>query len=266
MFVDSHCHLDFEDMKDDLDGMLSRARAAGVGIFHTIGISQPDFPKVRAIAEAQPDVYFSLAVHPHEAEKPGEEVTVDQLVALTQHPKAIGIGETGLDYFYDHSPREAQQRNFRTHIRACIASRMPLIIHTRDAEDDTIQILREERAGHEDELTGVLHCFSSERRMADYGLEIGFYISFSGMITFNKSQNIREIARDIPVDRLLIETDAPFLAPIPYRGKACEPAYVIETAKKLAEIKGVSLGEIEAATTANFLKLFPKVGRGGGAP
>lgn len=261
MLVDSHCHLDFEELAKDLDGVVARARAAGVGCMQTIGVSKPEFPKVRAIAEAYDDVFFSLAVHPHDAEKEGQDVTVEELIELSRHPKAIGIGETGLDYFYDHSPREAQQRNFRQHIRAAMATRMPLIIHTRDAEADTIAILREERQGHEGDLTGVLHCFSSAREMAEYGLEIGFYVSFSGMITFKKSENIREIAKDIPMDRLLVETDAPFLAPIPYRGKTCEPAHVVQVAQCLAEVKGVSFEEIARVTTENFYRLFPKAVR-----
>lgn len=260
MLIDSHCHLDFKDFTD-LDAVLDRARKAGVGQFLTIGISKPDFPKVQAVAEKYDDVFFSVAVHPHEAEKEGEEITPEELIELSSHPKVVAIGETGLDYFYEHAPKEAQERNFREHIRACIATGLPLIIHTREAEEDTIRILSEERKGHEDKLSGVLHCFSSKRVMADYGLEIGFYVSFSGMLTFNKSQGIRDIAKDIPMDRLLVETDAPFLAPVPFRGKTCEPAYVIETAKCLAEVKGVSFEEIEQATTDNFYKLFPKAKR-----
>ncbi len=264
MLVDSHCHLDFDDFKDNLDEVLNRAREAGVGHFLTIGISKPEFPKLQAIAEKYDDVSFSIAVHPHEAEKEGEEITTEELIKLVDHPKIVAIGETGLDYFYDHTPREAQQRNFREHIRACIATGLPLIIHTRDAEEDTIRILSEERKGHEDKLTGVLHCFSSKREMAEYGLEIGFYVSFSGMLTFNKSQDIRDIAKDIPLDRLLVETDAPFLAPVPYRGKVCEPSYVVETAKYLAKVKDLPFNELEQATTDNFYRLFTKVSRGQG--
>ena len=258
MFVDSHCHLEFDQLYADHEGVMARARAAGVGIVTTIGISKPHFAKTIELAERTADVYFCLGVHPHEAEKENEDITVDELVALAQHPKMIGIGETGLDYFYMHAPREAQQRVFRTHIRAAIQTGLPLVIHTRDAEDDTIRILHEERAGNEDKLRGILHCFSSNRAMADYGLEIGFTISVSGMLTFNKSENIREIVRDVPLDRLLIETDSPFLAPVPKRGKPCEPAYVVHTAKCLADLKGVPLSEIERITTENFFTLFNK--------
>ncbi len=258
MFVDSHCHLDFGALAAQRDEVLDRARAAGVGRFVTIGTSRTDFSRVLSIAETQEDVYASFGVHPHEAEKPGEAVSCAEIIALTAHPKVIGIGETGLDYFYDHAPREAQQRNFREHIRACVRTGLPLIIHTRQAEDDTLSILREERAGREDKLSGVFHCYSSSRALAEAGLEMGFFFSFSGMITFKKSEELREIARDVPLDRLLVETDAPYLAPEPYRGKICEPAYVVHTAARLAEIKGISPEEIERVTTQNFFRLFKK--------
>lgn len=260
MFIDSHCHLDYHGTSpEDVPAIMTRARAANVGLVVTIGITKPRFAHTLAIAEGDPNIFCCLGVHPHDAEKEGEEITTQELIELAAHPKVIGIGETGLDYFYEHAPREAQQRVFREHIRACIETGLPLVIHTRDAEEDTIRILREERAGHEDKLRGVLHCFSSNRAMAEYGLEIGFMISVSGMITFNKSQNIRDIIRDVPLDRLLIETDSPFLAPVPLRGKPCEPAYVVHTAKCLADIKGVSLAAIEEQTTSNFLNLFNKV-------
>lgn len=258
MFIDSHCHLDFEPFALDRDAVLNRARAAGVGRFVTIGTTRTEFEKVRAIAEGYEDVYCSFGVHPHEAEKPGEGITAEEIVHLCEHPKVVGIGETGLDYFYDHAPRDAQDRNFRQHIRACIATGLPLIIHTRDAEEDTIKILQEERAGNEEKLRGVFHCYSSNRKLAEVGLEMGFYFSFSGMLTFKKSENVREIARDIPLDKVLVETDAPYLAPLPYRGKVCEPAYVVHTAACLAGVKGVSLAEIEKATTENFFRLFQK--------
>jgi len=261
MLIDSHCHLDFKDFSD-LDKVINDAKKAGVEKLLTIGVSKKDFPKVISVSEKYDNVFFALAVHPHEAEKEGEEITTEELIELSSHKKCVAIGETGLDYFYEHSPRDAQQRNFRNHIRACIKTNLPLIIHTRDAEEDTIRILSEEIKGNEGKLKGVLHCFSSKREMAEYGLEIGFYISFSGMITFNKSDNIREIAKDIPMDRLLVETDAPFLAPVPFRGKRCEPAHVVETAKHLAKVKNVSFEEIEKITTENFYKLFTKVNRG----
>lgn len=261
MFVDSHCHLDFDALAPDLDAVVARAKASHVDIILNAATTISGFPKVLANTERFPNVYCSVGVHPHDAEKDGEKISTDELVKLTQHPKVVAIGETGLDYFYEHTPREAQQRNFREHIRACIKTGLPLIVHTRDAEEDTIRILREERAGQEAKLTGVLHCFSSKRVMAEYGLEIGFFISFSGMLTFNKSEEIRAIAGEIPMERLLIETDAPYLAPIPLRGKTCEPAYVVHTAARLAEVKRVPLAEIERVTTENFFRLFAKVPR-----
>lgn len=258
MLIDSHCHLDDEALAGDLDGVVARARAAGVGRIVTVGCSRFEFAPALAIAEKYDAIDVCLGVHPHEAEKEGQAITTKELVEIAQHPKVIGLGETGLDYFYDHAPREAQQRNFRQHIRACKETGLPLIIHTRQAEDDTIRILKEEGAGQGSGLVGVVHCFSSTRAMADYGLEIGFYISFSGMITFKKSEDIRAIAADVPMDRLLVETDAPYLAPMPYRGKTCEPAHVVHTAHKLADIKGVSFEAIEKATTENFFRLFEK--------
>lgn len=261
MFVDSHCHLDYEGIsREDIPNIMSRARTAGVGLVVTIGISKPTFSHTIEITESDPDIFCCIGVHPHDAEKEGQEITAQELVSLSQHPKVIGLGETGLDYYYDHAPREAQQRSFREHIRACIQTGLPLVIHTREAEEDTIRILQEERKGHEAELCGVFHCFSSKRELAEYALEIGFYISLSGMLTFKKSQEIRDIAQDVPLDSLLLETDSPFLAPIPFRGKRCEPSYVIHTAKCLADIKNVSVKEVEDYTTRNFLNLFKKVG------
>ncbi|MFA6280625.1 MAG: TatD family hydrolase [Bdellovibrionales bacterium] len=258
MLIDSHCHLDDEALVGDLDGVVARACAAGVGRIVTVGCSRFEFAPVLAIAEKYDVIDVCLGVHPHEAEKEGQLITTEELIRIEQHPKVIGLGETGLDYHYDFAPRDAQQRNFRQHIRAAIQTGLPLVIHTREAEEDTIRLLKEEGAGQQARLTGVLHCFSSKREMATYGLEIGFYVSFSGMITFNKSEDIRAIAADVPMDRLLIETDAPYLAPIPHRGKTCEPAHVALTAKKLAEVKGVSVEAIEKATTENFFRLFGK--------
>lgn len=258
MFVDSHCHLDFEALSSQRDEALARAREAGVGCFVSIGTTRAESAKVLSIAESYADVFCTVGVHPHEAEKPGELITSSELAAMAAHPKVIGIGETGLDYFYDHAPRDAQERNFREHIRACIQTGLPLIIHTREAEDDTIRILSEERAGHEEKLSGVFHCYSSNQSLADYGLSIGFFFSFSGMLTFPKSENVRSVARSIPLDRLMVETDAPYLAPIPYRGKTCEPAFVVHTAACLAEVKEISVADIEKATTENFFNLFKK--------
>ena len=259
MLIDSHCHLDYDGIApSEIPVLLERARAAGVGRVVTVGISKPDFPKTVEIAESEPDVFCCLGVHPHEAEKEGQTITVEEIEQLAAHPKMIGIGETGLDYFYEHAPRAAQERVFRTHIRACIRTGLPLVIHTREAEDDTIRILCEERKGNEDKLRGVFHCFSSKNDLALFGLEIGFYLSFSGMLTFNKSEDIRATAAQAPLDRILVETDAPFLAPVPLRGKKAEPSFVVHTAKRLAEVKGVAQNVIEEATTQNFFNLFTK--------
>ena len=261
MFVDSHCHLDFDQFDADRDEVLARAREVGVERFLTISTSMKSFPKVLQIAESYDDVYCSIGVHPHDAEKEGEQISAKELISHLNHPKIVAIGETGLDYYYEYAPRDAQQRNFRRHVRACIASETPLIIHTREAEDDTIAILKEERKGHESELRGVLHCFSSNSAMAEYGLEIGFNISVSGMITFKKSEEIRDIIREVPLDHLMIETDAPYLAPVPHRGKLCEPAHVVNTAKALAELKKVSIKDLAIATTENFYHLFSRIKR-----
>lgn len=261
MLVDSHCHLDFSVLSKDRDGVLARARAAGVGCFLTAGTTLTEFPKIREIVDVYPDVYGSVGIHPHEAEKPGEKVTAEDLVALADHPKIIGIGETGLDYFYDHAPREAQQRNFRAHIRACLKADLPLIIHTREAEEDTAQILREETAKSGSPLRGVFHCFSSDRWLGEEGLKRGFYVSFSGMITFKKAEAVRAFAKDVPLDRILVETDAPYLAPEPFRGKDCEPAYVARTADFLAELKGIDPAQFAQQTTENFFNLFTKARR-----
>ncbi|MGE4351364.1 MAG: TatD family hydrolase [Bdellovibrionales bacterium] len=261
MYVDSHCHLDFEQFDKDRDAIVQRARAAGVERMVTISTSLKSFPKVLQIAETYEDVYCSIGLHPHDADKEGHLVTGHCLVEQLNHPKIVGIGETGLDYFYEYSSREGQQEAFRKHIRAAIASGVPLIIHTREAEADTIRLLEEERKGCEDRLRGVLHCFSSNRELAEYAIQIGFYISVSGMLTFKKSENIREIIQDVPKDRLLIETDSPYLAPIPYRGKTCEPAYVVHTAQKLAEVKETPVEEMAKITTENFYTLFDKVQR-----
>lgn len=258
MFIDSHCHLNFGDLATHCDEVLTRAREVGVERFVAIGTTRGEYEEVCRIAETHKDVFCSVGVHPQEAEKPGELITAEELAVMAAHPRVVGIGETGLDYFYDEIPHDAQERNFRQHIRACIATKLPLIIHTREAEADTLRILQDERAGHEDELTGVFHCYSSNLALAKAGLDLGFYFSFSGMLTFKKSENVREIAAMIPLDRLLIETDSPYLAPEPYRGKPCEPSYVVHTAARLAAVKGVGVSAIERATTENFFRLFKK--------
>jgi TatD DNase family protein len=256
MLVDSHCHLDFPDFAGQVYAVVERARAAGVGVCVSIGTELKRFAGVRAVAEKFPNVWCSVGVHPHESEKElldGEAV----LVTKAAHPKVVGIGETGLDYYYEHSPRVPQQANFRFHIAAARKTGLPLIVHTRDADDDTIDILRDEMG--KGAFTGVIHCFTGTQRLADAALELGLYISVSGIATFKNSGALRDVIGTVPLKRLLVETDAPFLAPVPHRGKTNEPAFVVHTARMLAELKGVSPEELAAATTANFFRLFSKV-------
>ncbi len=262
MIIDSHCHLDYKGLQEVQANVVARARQAGVSHMVNISTTIRQFPAVLVTAERYEDVSCSLGVHPHHTNEEGENASIDQLISLGQNPKIVGIGETGLDYFYDTAPREVQQDSFRRHIRAARTLGLPIIVHTRDAEEDTAMILREEGAldgAHP--LTGVLHCFTSSRDLAEAALALGFYISLSGIITFKKSEALREVARDIPLDRLLVETDSPFLAPEPYRGKPCEPAYVVHTARAVAALKGISLEECMKATTDNFYRLFTKAAR-----
>ena len=255
MLVDSHCHLDFPDFAAERDAVVARARAAGVGTMLTIGTRLDQFPGVRAIAEAEPDIWCSVGAHPHEAADHAA-TTADDLVALATHPRVVGIGETGLDYHYDHSPRDVQERVFRAHIAASRQSGLPLIIHAREADDDVALILRQEAAP-----PGVMHCFSSGRGLAEAALALGFCISISGIVTFRNADELRAIVRDIPLDRLLVETDAPYLAPVPHRGKRNEPAHVAVTAAAVAALKGVEPEGLAAATTDNFFRLFAKATR-----
>lgn len=255
MLVDSHCHLNFRGLDEDLAGVLARARAAGVGYFVNIGTTRAEWPTIIATAEANPDVGATVGIHPHEAEH-HPDIDTAALVAAAAHPKVIGIGETGLDYYYDHSPRDQQQTSFRAHIAAARATGLPLVVHTRDAEEDTTAILREEMA--RGAFTGVIHCFTASRAFAEAALELGFYISLSGILTFKSAADIQETAKVLPADRILVETDAPYLAPVPLRGKTCEPAYVAHTAAFLAKLRGVSEAELAATTTANFRRLFTK--------
>ena len=255
MLVDSHCHLDFPDLQGRLPEVLATAAGHGVERLVTISTLVSRFETYRDLSEAHEAVFFTIGTHPHNA---GVEpdVTTEQLVALSAHPRCIGIGEAGLDYFYDKSPREVQSRVFRTHIAAARESGLPLIIHARDADQDMSAILEEEMA--RGRFDAVLHCFSSGATLARTGIELGLSVSFSGILTFKKSEENRRIAADVPRDRLLVETDAPYLAPQPYRGKTNEPAYVSHTARVLAEVIGVSEPEIAAITTANFYRLFRK--------
>jgi len=258
MFVDSHCHLDYEGLTENCAGVVARAREAKVIRMVNIGTTLREFQNVLKTAESFDDVVCSVGVHPHHVDEEEEKPTAGDLIKLAAHPKVVGIGETGLDYYYNHSPHERQQESFRQHIRAGMATDLPIIVHSRDAEEDTARILEEEGAGQGNKPRGVLHCFSSRRMLAERALDLGFYISLSGILTFKKSQELRDIARDVPMDRLLIETDSPYLAPEPFRGKTCEPAYVVYTAKVLAEIKNVGIEEIGRQTTENFFRLFNK--------
>jgi len=266
MLVDSHCHLDFPQLADQLDEVVARAAEASVGTMVTICTRVRNFPQVLAIAERHENIYCSVGTHPHYADEE-TDVTLDELVELTQHPKVVAIGEAGLDYHYDNSPRKQQAESFRLQIAAARETGLPLVIHTRDADDDTAEILESEMA--KGPFSAVLHCFTAGRALAERGVALGLYVSFSGVVTFKKSDELRSIARDVPLDRLLVETDAPFLAPEPMRGKGNEPAYVAHTASKLADVKYLDKTEISLATTANFFKLFSKVplpdGAGAGA-
>lgn len=256
MLVDSHCHLDFPDFQPDFDQVLARAAEAGVGLMLSIGTRLSAFDQVLAVAERYDQVYCTVGIHPHEAgREPG--IAAERLLALAAHPKVVGFGETGLDYFYEHSPREQQQASFRAHIEAARQAGLPLVVHTRDADDDTAAILTEEYA--KGPFSGLIHCFSSGPQLAQQALAIGFYISLSGIITFNKADSLRDTVRALPLDRLLVETDAPYLSPVPKRGKRNEPAFVAHTAAKLAELKGCGAAAIAEATTANFFRLFGKL-------
>lgn len=253
--VDSHCHLDFPAFADQREAVIARARAAGVGVMLTIGTKLSAFDGVKAVAEAHDGIYCSVGIHPHEAEAE-PDVQAATLLAHAGHPKVVAFGETGLDYFYEHAPREAQQANFRAHIEAGRTAGLPIIVHTRDADEDTEALLTHEmKAGT---FTGVLHCFTSGERLARAAVDLGFYISFSGILTFKKTETLQAIARDLPLDRILVETDAPYLAPIPHRGKTNEPAFVSHTAARLAALRGMDPAEIAGITTANFHRLFGK--------
>jgi TatD DNase family protein len=259
MLVDSHCHLDFPDFAAELDQVVGRATAAGVTTLVTIGTRVRKFPQVMAVAERFDHVYCSVGTHPHNAHEE-VDVTAEELVALTEHPKVVAIGEAGLDYHYDNSPPEAQAAGFITHIAAARTTGLPLVIHAREADADLAAILKAET--EKGTFPAVLHCFSSGRALAETAITLGHYVSFSGILTFKNSQEIRDIARDLPADRILVETDAPYLAPPPHRGKRNEPAFVVHTADVLAEVRGVSREEIAALTTENFFRLFSKVPRG----
>jgi TatD DNase family protein len=260
MLIDSHCHLDFDVLAGDRDGVLARAAAAGVGGMVTISTRVREFDRLTAIAEAHDNIWCSVGTHPHHADEELDISTAD-LVRLSAHPKCVAIGEAGLDYHYDNSPREAQAIGFRRHIAAARETGLPLVIHARAADEDVGDILEDESA--RGAFPFVLHCFSSGSGLARRGLALGGYLSFSGILTFKNAEEIREVAAFAPADRILVETDAPYLAPIPHRGQSNEPSFVRFTAERLAEVRGVSFEQLALDTTANFAGLFAKTGLAG---
>jgi len=256
--VDSHCHLDFPDFADELDAVIGRARSAGIARLVTISTRVARLAELLAITERFTDVYASVGTHPHYAQEE-LEVTAAALVAYTRHPKIVALGEAGLDYHYQRSPRRAQEQGFRAHIKAARETGLPLVIHSRDADADTARILEEETG--QGAFPAVLHCFTGGRELAQRAIALGLFISFTGILTFKSSAALRAIAGELPADRILVETDAPYLAPGAFRGKRNEPAYVVETANVLAETRGVSLDAIAQTTSENFFRLFRKVPR-----
>jgi TatD DNase family protein len=254
MLVDSHCHLDFPDLAANLPQLLDLMQQNDVGCAVCIGVNLEDLPRVLALAEAHPQIFASVGVHPESTDV--EEPSVADLVALATHPKVIAIGETGLDYYWHKDAPEWQRERFRTHIRAARESGKPLVIHNRDATADVLRLLEEERAG---EVGGIMHCFTESWAVAEAVLELGFYISLSGIVTFKNALLIKEVARRVPLDRLLVETDSPYLAPVPYRGKTNQPGYVKHVAEEIARLRGLTYEEVVAATTDNFFRLFPEV-------
>lgn len=255
MFVDSHCHLNYKGLVEDQDAVLARAAEAGVSAMLNISTRKREWADIIATAEKAPNIWASVGIHPHEADSHAD-VDTAQLVAAADHPKVIAIGETGLDYFYDHSDREQQQESFRAHLVASRETGLPVIVHTRDAEEDTARILREEMG--KGPFPGVIHCFTASGEFADIALKLGLFISISGIVTFKNAQDLRETAARIPEERLLIETDSPFLAPVPHRGKSCEPAFVADTGRFLADLRGVSVENLAQTTADNFYTLFSK--------
>jgi TatD DNase family protein len=258
MLIDSHCHLDFPDFASELDAVVGRAQAAGIARLVTISTRVRQQDRLLAIAERFPDVYCSVGTHPHHAHEELDIGTAD-LVARTRHPKVVALGEAGLDYHYDNSPRDAQERGFRNHIAAARETKLPLVIHSREADDDTARILEEETG--KGAFPAVLHCFTGGQDLAQRAIALGLFISFTGILTFKNSGALRDIAASLPADRILVETDAPYLAPGKFRGKRNEPAFVIETANVLAAARGVSFDAIARQTTDNFFRLFAKVPR-----
>ncbi|NML11243.1 TatD family hydrolase [Sphingobium sp. AR-3-1] len=256
MLIDSHCHLNYKGLIEDQANVLQRSRAAGVDLMLNIATRESEWDDVLGTAIREPDVWATVGIHPHEADE-HPHIDTAKLAERAAHPRVVGIGETGLDYYYDHSDRERQQKSFRSHIVAARDTGLPLIVHTRDAEEDTLAIMRDEMG--QGGFTGVIHCFTASGAFADAAMELGFYISISGIVTFKSAKDLQETAARLPLDRLLVETDSPFLAPVPHRGRPCEPAFVADTAKFLANLRGESVEELAAATSANFRALFSKV-------
>lgn len=253
--VDSHCHLNYEGLAERQDEVLDNARRRGVTAFLNISTRQKEWGDVIGVAERNEDVWATVGVHPHEADA-HPDLGVTALTAAAEHPRVIAIGECGLDYYYDKSGRAAQRDRFQAHIDAARAARLPLVVHTREAEADTAAML--DQAAKEGGVTGVLHCFTGSAELARKGLDLGFYVSLSGIVTFKNAHDLQHTARKLPLDRLLVETDSPFLAPVPHRGKTCEPAFVADTAAFVAELRGEDPEELAEATTANFFRLFSK--------
>ena len=255
MLADSHCHLNYKGLVEEQQAVLARARARGVTAMLNIATREREWDDVLATAEREPDVWATVGVHPHEADQ-HPHIDTAKLVERARHPRVVGIGESGLDYYYDHSDRDRQQASFRAHIAACRETQLPLIVHTRDAEDDTAAILRDEMG--KGAFPGVIHCFTASDAFADVALELGFYISISGIVTFKNAKELQGTAARVPIERLLIETDAPFLAPVPHRGKPGEPAFVADTCAFVAGLRGIAADELAEATARNFHTLFAK--------
>jgi TatD DNase family protein len=258
MLVDSHCHLDFPEFASELDAVVARARAAGVGRIVSISTRVKKHAQLLSIAEKYPDVFCSVGTHPHHVQEEGD-IGAAELIARAGHSKVVAIGEAGLDYHYDNGPRALQAKSFREHIAAARETKLPLVIHSRDCDDDMGRLLAEEMG--KGAFAAVLHCFTGGPALATKAIELGLFISFTGILTFKNSAALRDIAKDLPADRILVETDAPYLAPVPHRGKRNEPAYVVETARVLAEARGGSPDEVARQTTENFFRLFTKVPR-----
>jgi TatD DNase family protein len=252
MFIDSHCHLNYPELADDLGGVIKRAQDVGVKEMLAISTSLKSYHEVLGIAERYPFIYASFGIHPHDVDKE-DNLSLEEMILHTQHPKVVGVGETGLDFYYDHSDRKTQEESFLKHLELCRITKLPIIVHTRSADERTLEILKDYN-----DVTGVIHCFTGSKELAYGVLDLGYYISISGIVTFKKAEDLQAITKLIPEDRLLIETDSPYLAPIPMRGKSNEPSYLYHTAIFIAALRNMSLEALGQVTTANFYKLFSK--------